>query len=296
MTDVWSVKRLLDWTTQYLADRNMENPRLNVEWLLSDTLRCKRLDLYVDFDRPLTTGELDGFKARLKRRVNQEPLQYIVGSAEFMGLTFAVNASVLIPRPDTELLVEQTLKTCVASGRDELRILDIGTGSGVISIALSHALRRRNIRAIITAIDISADAIVVAEENARTLKAESIVFAVADVFHCPPELDGRFDLVVSNPPYISDAEYDHLDAEVRNYEPPLALRAADNGLIFYRHISNLCGRLLDPAGAVRACLFEVAYDQAAAVREIMVQAGFVDVSAFRDYGGHLRVVQGHHPI
>lgn len=296
MTEVWSVKRLLDWTTRYLADRNLENPRLNVEWLLSDTLRCKRLDLYVDFDRPLTTGELDTFKAKLKRRVNQEPLQYIVGSADFMGLTFAVNPSVLIPRPDTERLVEQTLATCVASGRDELRILDIGTGSGVVAIALSHSLRRKNLRARITAIDISPDAIGVAEENARALKAESIAFAVADVFHCPPDLDGRFDIIVSNPPYISDAEYDQLDDEVRNYEPPMALRAADNGLIFYRHISNLCGRLLDPASVVRACLFEVAFDQAAAVREIMVQAGFVDVSAFRDYGGHLRVVQGHHPI
>lgn len=282
----------MEWTTSYLADKHIDNPRLNVEWMLSDTLGCKRLDLYMDQDRPLSANELVLFKSRLLRRANHEPLQYIIGRTEFMGLTLEVNPSVLIPRPDTELLVEKALE-CAAGMSEPLRILDIGTGSGAVAISLAAFLRRRGIPARIAGLDIRPEAVDLAKRNATRLLGEgSVHFLVADVLSADDMFGGPFDVIVSNPPYISDTEFDVLPAEVREYEPHDALRAADNGLIFYKHISNLCKRLFDPAGHVRACLFEVGYNQADEVRRIMVGEGFQSVTVYHDYGGRDRVVKG----
>lgn len=284
----WNVKELLNWTTQYLTDKQFENPRVNVEWLLSDTLKCRRLDLYVDHDRPLRATELEEFKLRLKRRLNSEPLQYIVGSTEFMGLPMAVTKAVLIPRPDTERLVEKVLESCLLRPEnDAIRILDIGTGSGAIAIALAYYIKKKGRNAVVTAIDVSEDALAMAHLNAARSNA-TVNFEKYDIFEDPSELASKpFDVVVSNPPYISEAEFHSLPDEVKNFEPKQALWADDNGLAFYERIGHIGDKLLNTGGEL---WFEMAYDQGPSVRSILEKNGFSGIKIYKDLQNLDRVI------
>ncbi len=279
---IWNIKEMLDWTTQYLSEKKFENPRTNVEWLLSHILGCKRLDLYVNFDRPLNKAEIEKFKALLKRRLTNEPLQYIVGSTEFMGLKMDVNPSVLIPRPDTETLVEKTLDACQKLGLEKIHITDIGTGSGAVAIALGHFLKKAKIDCQLTAIDINEEALRVARSNAARADC-TIEFLKLDILKEPIP---RSDILVSNPPYISETEFLLLDEEVRNFEPREALWADDNGLAFYKRIIDIANHQ-----KVLQVLVEVGYDQAQKVARLFKEKD-VSVEIYKDYQGTDRVVHG----
>lgn len=279
MTEVWTVLKVLQWTAGYFSDKGIEGGRLDAELLLSDTLKLDRVGLYLNYDRPLSAGELETFRAAVGRRAKREPLQYIRGQAEFWSLPLTVNPAVLIPRPDTEVLVEEALKRIAGP----VRILDVGTGSGAIAIALAHEQPEASVEAV----DLSAEALAVAQGNAeRNGVAARVTLRQGDL----RQLQGAgYDLVVSNPPYIPSADLAGLMPEVREFEPLLALDGGDDGLFCYRLLAAQARALLKPGGWL---LLEVGIDQAAGVTELLQGAGLVDIFTRADYAGVARVVGG----
>ncbi|MCC7159112.1 MAG: peptide chain release factor N(5)-glutamine methyltransferase, partial [Ignavibacteria bacterium] len=227
----WRIIDILKVSEKLLEEKGIESPRLNAELLLGDTLNSGRMKLYLDFERPLTQAELDNYRNKIKRRLNSEPLQYITGKSGFYGLNFRVNPYVLIPRPETELLVEKSLDFIKEHRLENPKILEIGTGSGCISISIAN-----NITCEIDAIDISEDALSVARENSESNGTSSkISFQRKDILKDIESFEA-YDLVVSNPPYISNDEIAGLQEEVKNFEPFNALTDNSDGLDFYRKI------------------------------------------------------------
>jgi len=279
LAEVWTVLKVLQWTAGYFSDKGIEGGRLDAELLLGDTLTLDRVGLYLNYDRPLSAGELETFRAAVGRRAKREPLQYIRGQAEFWSLPFTVSPAVLIPRSDTEVLVEEALKRIAGPGR----ILDVGTGSGAIAIALAHERPEVSVEAV----DLSAEALTVARGNAaRNGVTDRVTMRQGDL----RQLRGAgYDLVVSNPPYIPSADLAGLMPEVREFEPSLALDGGADGLAAYRLLAAQAGALLKPGGWL---LLEVGIDQAAAVTELLQGAGLVKIFTRVDYAGVARVVGG----
>lgn len=230
----WRVLDILKVTEAAFADKGIKNPRLNAELLLCDITGDKRIELYLNFEKPLTKAEVDAYRQHVKRRLAFEPLQYILGKTEFYGLNFRVNCSVLIPRQETEILVEKALEYITNCKPDNPKILEIGTGSGCISAAIAA-----NTVCEIDAVDVSPEAVNLAAENAsnKELKGK-IIFSVKDLFNDINSFEG-YDIVVSNPPYIAASDVPGLDEEVNGYEPVIALSDNDDGLSFYRKIFQL---------------------------------------------------------
>ncbi|MBI1921246.1 MAG: peptide chain release factor N(5)-glutamine methyltransferase [Geobacter sp.] len=276
--EIWTVLKVLDWTKGYLAGKEVENARLEAEWMLCEVLGLDRVGLYLNFDRPLNDHELSAYRGMVVRRARREPLQHILGTQEFHGLDFEVTPAVLIPRHDTEVLVEEALKRCPAAKR----ILDIGTGSGCIAVALAKLLPEADV----TGIDQSVEALEVAGRNAERNGA-AVRFLEGSLF--APVEGERFDLIVSNPPYIPTADLADLQPEVRDFEPSAALDGGADGLDFYRLIIPAAPRHLTPGGWL---MVEVGIDQAERVREIYKQAGFTEIFTVRDLAGIERVVGG----
>lgn len=278
----WTVLSLLQWGAQYLTQRGFDEARLHTELLLTHVLRCSRLELYTNFDRPMTEEELAQFKVLFKRRLTHEPLQYILGETEFMGIQLAVDRRVLIPRPETEQLVEHVLNAFKADGRPELRLLEIGTGSGNIAIALAKFVPSLRI----TSIDVSKEALCLAKDNAEANTVDSIEFVHADIFD--DILPGRmFEGIVSNPPYISLEEFDALQPEVRDFEPRLATTDEADGLRIIRRIALFAAERLVPEGWL---FMEMSYNQASSVTRIVEHAGLRHVRVTNDVAGHPRIL------
>lgn len=240
----WTVLHLLRWSTQYLEARAVPGARLDVEWLLADTLGLGRLDLYLHFDRPLDPDELVRFRPRLLERARRRPLQYILERAPFRELELYVDERVLIPRPETEELVEVVLNRVREWGRDGLVGVDIGTGSGAIALSLAQEGPFRTVHAI----DISSDALSVARRNAEsTGLARRVTFHEGDLLSALPQ-GTRAQVVVSNPPYIGESELPRLEPEVREWEPNRALVAPDEGFEFLARIMDDAAAVLEPGG------------------------------------------------
>lgn len=222
----WTVLKMLTWATSYFEEKGIRNPRLSIEWLLAEVLQKKRLDLYLIYDRPISREELDLIKPMIKRRAQHEPLQYIVGNTNFFGITLKVNSDVLIPRPETEELIDWVLQNTPPN--DPFIVLDIGTGSGCIPIALKKARSNWSIHAF----DISNEALLIATENA-CLNGTEINFWKDDIFSPSNKLLAQeFNIITSNPPYILHSEAEHLDIEVKAFEPSLALFTSSTEKIF----------------------------------------------------------------
>jgi len=237
---------LIRWTTERFQREGLATPRLDAEVLLSAALKVDRVGLYTHFDQPLLPEELTRFKEMIRRRLKREPVAYIVGWREFWSLSFKVTRDVLIPRPETEVLVSEALALIpsISKGNHELQVLEIGTGSGAVSIALAKELAAGSI----TATDVSEKALAVAEENAVTNGVrESIRFLKGDLFS-PLKSGERFHLIVTNPPYISREEWSDLVPEVRDFEPTLALDGGKDGLDFYRRALSQISEFLSPGG------------------------------------------------
>lgn len=231
---IWSLSELLKITERLFSENNISNPRLNAELILSSVLNTSRINLYLDFEKPLTEYELDTFREKVKRRLNKEPLQYIIGKTEFFGFSFIVNNSVLIPRPETELLVEKTIELIKSEKLISPKILEIGTGSGCISIALA-----KSVECSIDAIDISETALETARQNSRINNTEAcITFENKNIFNSFSNF-GVYDVIISNPPYISKDEMITLPEEIKNYEPESALTDYNDGLNYYKKIIEL---------------------------------------------------------
>lgn len=277
----WTVLSLLRWTTGYLQEKGIPEPRLNAEILLSGALGLKRLDLYLQFDRPLRPEELAGFKPRLKRRARGEPLQYIAGESEFRDLRLKVDRRVLIPRPETELLVGEVLRW--GTDRGALRAVDVGTGSG--AIALSLATEGEFARIVAT--DLSSDALAVAAENLREVAPDAPVDLRVGAGYAP--VDGeRFDVVVSNPPYVGEGERATLPPEVAEWEPPTALFSGPDGLGIIEDLVAGAPDHLRPHGLLA---LEIGASQAASVVALIRATGaFLEPDIVKDLAGHDRIV------
>ncbi len=279
LTVLESVKLSAD----YLEKKGIESPRLNAELLLSEILKCKRLDLYLKFDQPLKEHEIVKYRDWISRRGKFEPLQYITGKVEFFGLTFNVTPDVLIPRPETELLVEEIIK--LFGGVGGLKIIDIGTGSGNIPVALAKNLSD----AEITAVDVSEKAITVAVENSRLNGVEEKIEFIHSDFNQLDFGTDRFDILVSNPPYISADEYPTLQTEITKYEPSIALTDAADGLNFYRTITAKSNAILKTGGKI---FLELGQGQHDKVEVMLRQNNFSDIKIIKDYQQIERVITG----
>lgn len=276
--EVWTTLKVLTWTTSYLADKGVENARREAEWLLCEVTGLNRMGLYLNFDKPLQDDELTAYRSMVGRRGRREPLQYILGSQEFDGLEFVVTRDVLIPRYDTETLLDEAVRQAPHSQK----VLDIGTGSGCISVALS----RRLPQARVTAVDISPDALSIAQQNADRHNAQ-IEFLLGSFFQ--PVAGRRFDLIVSNPPYITTVDLATLQSEVRDFEPRLALDGGHDGLDAYRVLTTEAPHYLEPGGWL---LLEIGAGQDKDVSVMLAEAGFDAIVAVPDSTGILRVVGG----
>ena len=277
---IWTIAKVLDWTKQYFADKGLENPRLDAEILLCSVLKCQRITLYVHFDQPLEEHELAQYRGYVARRAAAEPLAYILGSRAFMKYDFKVTPDVLVPRPETELLVECAVK--LAGNIEAPEVLDIGTGSGAIIVSLLDMLPN----AKGTAVDVSPGALKVAQANAEQIGvAQRLKFVRSDLYAALPQ-DSKFDIIISNPPYIPSADIAGLAADVRR-EPRLALDGGADGLNFYRRIIGGAPKFLKPNGFLA---FEIGINQGEAVAALCRQAGFAVTAVRHDYAGIDRMV------
>lgn len=279
---IWTPLELVRWTTGYLGDRGIAEARLDAELLLADSLGVKRLDLYLQHDRPLAAEELAEFKARLLRRARREPLQYIAGTAAFRNLNLRVDRRVLIPRPETEVLVEEVLRWC--RGRSGLSALDVGTGSGAIAICLAT---EGDAFSHVVGTDLSADALEVARMNAEAAAPDRGVELRQGAVYAPVAGE-RFDVIVSNPPYVAEAERDDLQPEVVRWEPELALFSGADGLTVIRELVDGAPLHLRPGGLLA---MEIGAGQGDAVRQLVLASGaFGRVEVRPDLSGRDRIV------
>ena len=278
----WTTLAVLDWTTQRFTEAGIAGARLEAQLLLAHVLGCSRVQLYTGFDKPLGEDELAAYRGLIKRRLGGENVSYLLGEQEFWGLTLHVNEHVLVPRPDTETLIEvaRELRTDRAA---PCRVLDLCTGSGAIALALAKELPG----ATVIATDVSIEAVAIAKKNAeRNALGDRVDVRAGDLF--APVAGERFDLIVSNPPYIASAVIATLSAEVRR-EPKLALDGGPDGLAFYDRICGVAREYLVPGGAL---VVEHGFDQADTVRERFERAGFADIVLGHDLAKNPRITHG----
>lgn len=283
---IWTIGRILKWTEQYFKDKGIESPRLDAEVLLAHVLEQQRIYLYVHFDEPLQPGELAAYREMIKKRVLRVPVAQILGEKEFMGLTFKVTADTLVPRPDTEILVQAAVDRLRAmAGEEPLRFADIGTGSGAICLSVLHYLAGT----VADTVDISPAARAVAEENAASLGlADRVTFHTGDLLQ--PLSGISFVAILSNPPYIPEADIAKLAPEVRLKEPHTALSGGQDGLDFYRRLAEEAPAMLVPGGFTA---FEVGIHQAGDVADLLKANPLIDrTEILPDYAGIDRVVVG----
>lgn len=280
----WTVLKLLEWTTSYFRSHDIDSPRSTAEILLAQVLGLERIDLYLRYDQPLQAAELQRFKALIQRRTRREPVAYIVGRREFWSLDLAVSPDVLIPRPETECLVEQALP--LLDTRRCLNVLDLGTGSGAIVLALARERPHHRYRAS----DISENALGVARRNAGRHGLRDRID-----FFCGTWLDALnprgtgFDVIVSNPPYIAREQIDRLQPEIARYEPRTALDGGENGLAGIRRILHQAPHYLHTAGTL---LMEIGEDQRVAIETLVQEIGaYGPPTFFHDYAGAVRGVR-----
>ena len=281
--DVWTVGRLLTWTTEWLTGRGSESPRLDAEVLLAFVRGCPRIALYTAFDVPVNEEERARFRGLVKRRGEGEPVAYLVGSREFFSLPFVVSPAVLVPRPETEQLVIRVLDLCQTAGRS--RIIDVGTGSGAIVVTLAKRLPQAGF----VATDISPAALAVAVDNAkRHGVSDRIEFVECDLVG-DPRAEGPWDVIVSNPPYVREDEFDALPRDVRLHEPRTALVSGPTGVEVVARLVSAAAEKLVPGGWL---LMEVGPATAAAAEEVVAsQPALCLEPTLKDMAGLPRIVQ-----
>jgi release factor glutamine methyltransferase len=282
----WTILGVLDWTTQRFTEAGIAAARLEAQLLLAHALGCTRMQLYTGFDKPLGEAELASYRGLIKRRLAGESVSYLVGETEFWGLPFFVDGSVLVPRPDTETVIE-VARVARPDRTTACRILDLCTGSGVIAVSLAKEYPA----AVVVATELSPAAAAVARKNAaRNGVADRVEVREGDLFApvAPVAPDARFDLIAANPPYIASSVIPTLSAEVQR-EPRMALDGGADGLGFY---DRICGEARAYLNAGGVLVVEHGYDQADAVRARFAAAGFADITGVQDLGKNPRVTWG----
>ncbi len=286
----WTLTEVLAAAKEYLEKQKLTSPQLEAELLLAHSLELTRVELYVQYDRPLKEEEREKFKRLLKERCAGKPLQYITGKQAFRRLNLRVGHGVFIPRPETELLVEKVIdeiSRIAGSANSRPTLLDLGAGAGTICLALAEELPNADIWAV----DISEKSLAVAEANAIAHGLDSkVTFVCGDLFSALPATPAmKFDAIVANPPYIPSAQIDTLQVEVKDHEPREALDGGATGADFYRRITARASEYLEDRGLIA---FEVGIDQATVVSEMLVDSGFPSIDIYEDYNGIKRVIIG----
>ncbi len=287
---VWTLLDTMTWTISYFKDRGVDSPRLTAEILMCHCLAMDRLSLYLEYDRPLNPEELGCYKALIKRRLQGEPVAYITGKKGFWDIEVTVSPRVLIPRPDTETLMETALSTIkkiqdMQEGQHPLKILELGSGSGALIISLARAMPGHQY----VAVDVSPDAAAITFENARSLDCVPGVSVVSGSWFDPFAVDVRFDVMVSNPPYIPTRDIDDLVPEISQYEPRLALDGGQDGLGCIKEILFRAPEHLVPGGVL---LLETGFDQCPALESLVkTLPSYEDFQSIKDEAGHHRVVK-----
>jgi release factor glutamine methyltransferase len=278
----WTTLGVLDWTTQRFTEAGIAGARLEAQLLLAHVLECSRMQLYTGFDKPLGEAELAAYRALIKRRLAGEPVAYLLGEHEFWGLPLYVDQHVLVPRPDTETVIE-VARAMRADRAAPCRVLDLCTGTGAIAISLAKELPA----ARVIATDVSPEACAIARRNVeRNGFSDRVEVRPGDLY--APTAGERFDLIVSNPPYIATAVIETLSPEVKR-EPRIALDGGADGLAFY---DRICAGVLDHLEVGGALVVEHGFDQAATVRERFAAAGLVAIELVHDLGKNPRVTRG----
>jgi len=283
---IWTIQKLLNWTSEYLTNKGVDSPRLSAEMLLSHTLGLKRIELYTQFDKEVPQQQLDLLHGLVKRAGLHEPVAYLTGRTEFYSLELNITADCLIPRPETELLVQRAIEFLRTRSGVQY-ICDLCTGSGCIAVAIAKNVPE----ARVTATDISAAALEVAARNVEKHRlTEHVRLLCGDLFEpIIKQLDvNQFDLIVCNPPYVSTAEYEKLDKNVKDYEPVSALLAGADGMDVFRRIIKKVDEFLKPGAAL---MLEIGYAQGPAVRELLEQTcAFAEIKIEKDFQDNDRIV------
>lgn len=283
MNETWTIERVLAWTTGYFKDKQLDSPRLDAELLIADALDIDRMRIYLDHHKPLQPEELSRIRARVARRGRHEPVAYITGSRGFWTIDLDVDRRVLVPRPDTERLVERALARI--AGREAPRVCDVGCGSGAIALAIAHDVAD----ARVIGVDRSADALAVSRANADKLGLGARVEWREGDLLAPVAGEPPFDIVASNPPYIPSGDIDRLMPDVARYEPRAALDGGPDGLDIIRRLIPQAADALAPGGAL---LVEIGHDQGPAARALAEADGrFDEVKIVQDYGRRDRVLE-----
>ena len=281
----WTIQKLLNWITEYFTDKGLDSPRLAAELLLSDVLEMQRIELYTQFDKPVAKQQLDHLQDLVKRAGQNEPIEYLTGKTEFYSLQFSVTSDCMIPRPETELLVEKAIEF-LRSREGTQFVCDIGTGTGCIAIAIGRNCP--DVRIIAT--DICDAALSVAAENVEKHQLhDRIELLSGDLFEPVAQRinNGKFDLIVCNPPYVSTAEFETLEKNVKDYEPKLALLAGRDGLDIHRRIIEKADTFLKPGAAL---MLEIGYSQRQAVRKLLEKKDcFAEIKIEKDLNGNDRI-------
>jgi len=277
----WRIIDVINWGVDYFEDKSLENPRLEIEIFLQHILDCKKIDLYINFENEVSRTALKKLKGYIKRRLGNEPSQYIVGKSNFYGRNFYVDNNVLIPRPETEILINACIE--FLSMKDNPEIIDIGTGSGCIGITLAKEIPSSNV----IAIDCSEKALAIAKKNAKYIGIKNIDFVKSDFLK--QSIDLRADLLVSNPPYIPKKDISTLMTDVREYEPSEALTDNLDGLEFYRVFSKRFDTMIKIDGAL---IVEVGKDEhPLEAKKIIEKSGHANIEMINDYNGDIRVLK-----
>ncbi len=284
----YTVLEIVKLTAEHFTKKNIPEARLIAEILLSSILKCSRMELYLNFDKPLQTAELNEYRELVKRRLAGEPLQYILGKASFYRSEFIVNKNVLIPRAETEILVENVLKDIKATETSEINIYEIGTGSGCISISIAKELVSFEKPVHITSTDISDTALEIAEINKKNLLSEDsnskVKFIKEDIFTIS-SIDEKFDFIISNPPYIPLNEYNELEKHVKDHEPLNSLTDNSDGISFYKKIIEAA------KGSKRKIYFEIAYNAKEKLEELLNDLGIKNYYFIKDLSDNFRVLK-----
>ncbi|MBV70027.1 MAG: protein-(glutamine-N5) methyltransferase, release factor-specific [Myxococcales bacterium] len=281
--DVWTLSRVIKWTTGFFDRKGSESARLDAELLIAHALKMSRMQLYTEHHKPLSAEELASTRALVARRGDGEPVAYIIGQKAFWTIELAVDKRVLIPRPETEHLVEHGLERM--RGMPNPRVLDLCCGSGCVGLAV--AATRRDCKVLGT--DVSEDALALAQTNRDSLDLGHATFQKSDAFEA---IEDTFDVILSNPPYISHTQLEALMPSVKNYEPRLALDGGTDGLTFYRLIAANGHKYLKSGGSI---LVEIGFDQGPTVSDLFKTNGYREIRIHKDYSGHDRVVEAQPP-
>ncbi len=284
MSKVWRIIDIIKWAEKYFSQNLFANPKLEIEWLLRSLLKCSKLDIYLRFEEPLDTKQLTVLKEWINRRIkNNEPLQYITGSCEFYGRRYIVNSKVFIPRQETERIIDLAIEK--SNLIESPYILDIGTGSGCIALTCASEIPNSKVFGI----DISSDALQIAEENKSRLRLKNVYFTIVDILiDIPYNSSRKYDLLASNPPYVSKKEMKNISKEIKNFEPCIALTDFEDGLIFYHRLAELGRRIVKGNGWM---ILEVGLgNHPNEVLSIFKDSNYRNVKLVKDFNGDNRVL------